>query len=156
MRNAILPLLLALPFAGMAQQVVSGGGGHHANATDIISYNIGEPVIATVSASGTTLTQGFNQPWADITTLVNDIEEAVTINVYPNPVRHTLHIDASSATQAQHYFLHDAAGRLVTEGRIGSSITELDMQPYASGDYFLRVLSDDNATLKSFKISVTH
>ncbi|MCC6541361.1 MAG: T9SS type A sorting domain-containing protein [Flavobacteriales bacterium] len=156
MRNMILPLLLALPFAGVAQQVVSGGGGHHVNATDAISYTIGETVINTVSASGTTLTQGFNQPWADITTLVADTEEAVTITVYPNPVRHTLHIDAGSTTQAQRYFLHDAAGRLVTEGRIGSSITELDMQAYASGGYFLRVLSDENTTLKSFKISITH
>ncbi|MBX2972323.1 MAG: T9SS type A sorting domain-containing protein [Flavobacteriales bacterium] len=157
MRILLLPLLAATPALGMAQQVVAGGGGHHADATTAISYTIGEPVIATVSAGASTLTQGFHQPWADIGTLVDNVQDdGPAINVYPNPVRHTLHIAIDDAARAQHYFLHDAAGRLVTDGRIGATITELDMEPYASGSYVLRVLGSDNATMKSFKISVTH
>ena len=157
MRRSIILFNLALPALTMAQTVMSGGGGHHTNATTAISYTIGEPVIATVSAAGTTLTQGFQQPWADITTEVNNTTtELPVINVYPNPVRHTLHIAVDQGAEAQNYFLHDGAGRLVTEGRLSSTITDLDMQPYASGGYVLRVLGNGNSTLQTFKIHVTH
>lgn len=137
--------------------MVSGGGGHHADATTRITYTIGEPVIATAGASNVVLTQGFHQPWADISTLVHDTPENTSvINVYPNPVSHTLHIACEVAAHAQQYFLHDAAGRVVNEGHITSAITDLDMEAYASGGYILRVLGNDHTTLKSFKISITH
>lgn len=156
MRSLLVLLPLAAPIAGTAQTVVSGGGGHHADAATRITYTIGEPVIATAGANNVVLTQGFHQPWADITTLVDDSPaNTIVINVYPNPVSHTLHIACEDAADAQQYFLHDAAGRLVNEGRITSSITDLDMEAYASGGYILRVLGNDT-TLKSFKISITH
>lgn len=157
MRTLLVLLPLTVPFIGAAQTVVSGGGGYHTNPATSIAYTIGEPVIATVSAAGNSLTQGFHQPWADISTLVDDAPTStMRINVYPNPVTHTLHIALDEATRAHQYVLHDAAGRLVTEGRIDATITELDMEPHASGGYILRVLGNDNTTLKSFKISVTH
>lgn len=157
MKKFILPLALALPTFSMAQAVVSGGGGYHTNATSAISYTIGEPVIATVAAASTSLTQGFQQPWADITTAVEEpLPDAPSINVYPNPVRHTLHIALDATVIDHRYALHDAAGRLVTEGRISNTITDLDMETYASGSYVLRVLGSDNSTVRSFKISVTH
>lgn len=157
MRSILVLLPLAAPIAGTAQSVVSGGGGHHADATTRITYTIGEPVIATAGASNVVLTQGFHQPWADISTLVHDTPENTSvINVYPNPVSHTLHIACEVAAHAQQYFLHDAAGRVVNEGHITSAITDLDMEAYASGGYILRVLGNDHTTLKSFKISITH
>lgn len=156
MRLLLVLLPLAAPIAGTAQTVVSGGGGHHADAATRITYTIGEPVIATAGANNVVLTQGFHQPWADITTMVEDSPaNTIVINVYPNPVSHTLHIACEGDADAQQYFLHDAAGRLVNEGRITSAITDLDMEAYASGGYILRVLGNDT-TLKSFKISITH
>ena len=157
MRKFFLPLILLSPSLAMAQQVLAGGGGHHANTNSAITYTIGEPVIATVSATGNTLTQGFNQPWADITTVVEEPASAVMdITVYPNPVRHTLHIDTNGDARADHFTLHDASGRIVTNGRLTSSITDLDMEPHASGSYFLRVFGPNDKTQRSFQISVTH
>lgn len=155
-RFILLPLLATAPVLCRAQQVVAGGGGHHANAANAITYTIGEPVIATVSAAGSTLTQGFNQPWADIGTLVDDLHgDGPAINVYPNPVRHTLHIALDTPTEGQRYSLHDAAGRLVTDGRISSTITDIDMEPYSSGSYFLRVLGPADSNERTFQINVT-
>lgn len=157
MRKLILPLVFLAPSLAMAQQVVAGGGGHHANSNTAITYTIGEPVIATVSAAGNTLTQGFNQPWADITTVMEEATSApADINVYPNPVRHTLHIATDVDTRADHFILHDAAGRIIANGRITGTITELDMEQHASGSYFLRVFGPDDKPQRSFQISVTH
>lgn len=155
MRDLLFLLALVSAPAALGQQVVAGGGGDHANATGRISYTIGEPVIETV-ASGTILTQGFQQPWADITTVVEEAsDDPVAINVYPNPVRHTLHIAVNDATDADRFILYDAAGREVIDGRISSSLTELNMEAYASGSYYLRVLGTDDRTQRSFKITVT-
>lgn len=153
--HLLLALIIALP--ATAQEVVSSGGDHHSGTNVSISYTIGEPVIATASAGGTTLTQGFHQPWVDITTMVSETTaDGTDIVVYPNPVRHILHIALDGDPEGHQYILHDAAGKQVTDGRIATSITELDMQRFASGSYFLHVLGPNDTHLRTFKLSVTH
>ena len=157
MRIVLLLIPLSVPLLARTQDVVATGGGYHTGPGTAISYTIGEPVIATVGNASTTLTQGFQQPWADINTIVDDAAtDGPGINVYPNPVRHILHIAMEGAPDGHHYVLHDAEGRQVTDGRIGSIITDLDMEPYASGSYYLRVLGPKDNSVRSFKISVTH
>lgn len=157
MRASLIALLLGSPILSSAQEVIGAGGAYHTSGTAGLSYTIGEPVTATVGNASTTLTQGFQQPWADINTVVDDpVTDGPSINVYPNPVRHVLHIAMDGTPEGHHYVLHDAAGRQVTDGRIGSTITDLDMEPFASGSYYLRVLGPNDNSGRSFKISVTH
>jgi len=157
MRIVLLLIPLSAPLLARAQDVVATGGGYHTGPGTAISYTIGEPVIATVGDASTALTQGFQQPWADINTVVDEpVTDGPDINVYPNPVRHILHITMEGTPDGHHYVLHDAAGRQVTDGRIGSTITDLDMEPFASGSYYLRVLGPNENSVRSFKISVTH
>lgn len=157
MRLLLFLLPLAAPLLARAQEVVATGGGYHAGSGTAISYTIGEPVITTVGSTSTSLTQGFQQPWADINTLVDEpAADEPGITVYPNPVRHILHIAMEGTPDGHHYVLHDAAGRQVTDGRIGTTITDLDMEPFASGSYYLRVLGPNDNSVRSFKISVTH
>lgn len=155
MRYVILITLLLIAATTHAQEVVAGGGGHHANTSMSIAYTIGEPVIATVSAGGNTLSQGFNQPWVDIGTVVDENTTSNTlIAVYPNPVRHVLYISMEPIATEAHYGLYDGSGRMLINGPISSTVTALDMMPYASGNYILRVSEPTNANQKSFKISI--
>lgn len=156
MLRTLLLLTLGVPLSSIAQQVISSGGGEYTSPTNAISVTIGEPVISTASGASNTLTQGFQQPWVDITTAIEDPVEGPQINVYPNPVRHTLNIALNDLSRAERYLLLDAAGRQITDGRITSTITELNMENYASGGYILRVFNADQRDVKSFKISVTH
>lgn len=157
LRNLLLPAMLAIgTHAAHAQSVVAGGGGHHADTNTTISYTIGEPVTATVASEGNILTQGFQQPWADVSTIIGEAyHNASGIMVYPNPVRHVLHIAMEMPADDQRYTLHDAMGRLIIEGRITGAITDLDLDRQASGGYLLRV-SDGASFDRAFKISVTH
>ncbi len=157
MRKSTLILTIALAPAAIAQQVIAGGGGNHTNSTGRITYTIGEPVFTTASTGGHTLTQGFQQPWADISTLVEEeVEPIIGINVYPNPVRHVLYIDVPDGANADRFVLYDATGRQVTDGRIIGTGTQLDMQPYASGGYILRVIGANDTHQQAFKITLTH
>ena len=156
MLRTLLLLALVAPLTALAQQVIASGGGEYDSPTNSVSVTIGEPIIATVSGPTNTLTQGFQQPWVDITIDVEDVFDGPMINVYPNPVGHILNIAMDDPSRADRYMLFDAAGKQVTDGRISSTITELDMEHYASGGYILRVLSADQRDVKSFKVSVTH
>lgn len=139
------------------QSVLSTGGGAHQGAATQITYTIGEPVIATVGAGTDQLTQGFNQPWVDINTAVDDPgTNENAINVYPNPVDHSLNLAFSNDPVDHRYELFDGLGKRVLDGLVQGSITKLDMEPYASGGYVLRVFGPDNSFLRSFKISVNH
>lgn len=156
MLRTLLFLALGAPLVSLAQQAVASGGGDYSSATNAISITIGEPIIITASGPANTLTQGFQQPWADITTAVDDAGDGPWINVYPNPVRHTLYIAIEDPSRFSNLQLFDAAGRQVIDSRLSSTITELDMQQYASGGYILRVFNVDQREVKSFKISLTH
>ena len=156
MLRSLLFLAVGATLPTMAQQVIGSGGGAYSSPTSAMTVTIGEPVIATGTGPANTITQGFQQPWADITTLVEEPVDGAAIHVYPNPVSHTLRIALDGAALAERYLLLDAAGRHVADGSITSTITELDMERYASGGYILRVFTADQREVKSFKISITH
>lgn len=149
-----IPLLLAPAFA-FGQNVVATGGSYHQGTNNSISYTIGEPVISTENNASHQLTQGFQQPWADITIAVEEPNmDASTISVYPNPVRHVLHLSLSDAPIDHRFELFDALGKQLLSDRIQSTVTDIDMEQYASGGYFLRVFGPNDSGLRTFKISV--
>lgn len=138
-----------------AQEAVSSGGGHYAGSAVQISTNIGEPVITTVGTTTNVLTQGFEQPWADVSTTVPPVGASdIAISVYPNPVRHDLNIALGREANDESYRVSDAAGRLIVQGRLSSSISTLDMSSYASGNYQLTLHDRTDTPIATFRIIV--
>ncbi len=155
--SVLIPLLAAA--GGVAQSVtpdvLSASGGHGNSGEQQISWTIGEPVITTATSGANTLTQGFQQPWVDIST---DEEETIAsgpgIAVYPNPTRHLLNVVYDGSPGNDRFELHDASGRIVQGDRVTSTHTVLNMEHYASGMYMLRLLGSDDSVLRTFKINV--
>ena len=140
-----------------AQQTISSSGGHYTGGPVQVSANIGEPVIATVGNATSTLTQGFEQPWADITTTVPPTYVAdIAINVYPNPVRHDLNIALGREARGERYRITDAAGRLVAEGMLSASLSTIAMSDHASGNYQLTLSDHADTPIAMFRIIVNH
>ena len=144
-KPTIMKLTLILPLASgpllvCGQNVTATAGGHHANGNTAVSYTIGEPVTPTLEGQAAILTQGFQQPWADISTVVEDpIMESTDIAVFPNPVDHTLHLSMGDEPTGHRFYLFDAGGRLLSEARINDLTTDIDMEPFSPGGYYLRV-----------------
>jgi len=149
-------LCAGTPFAVQAQQVIGSAGGVLIGTDATIEYNIGEAVIGTVESGNAMLTQGFEQPWAQIITLVpaEDTDDAAV--VYPNPVRHFLNIQVPEQGVGQDYRFMDAAGRLVAHGQLAAIRTELDTEPLASGSYMLLLINPVTERTQSFRIIITH
>ncbi len=136
--------------ASHAQQVICSSGTQLVEATvGSITYTIGEPVFATVAGSANVLTQGFEQPWSDVSTSVAFApEEAPGITVFPNPTRHLLHVVFTGERTGDRYELLDAAGRLLQSGQLSAQDDLLDMTPFAAGQYLLRVSGIDTHTFR--------
>ena len=136
--------------ASHGQQVICSSGTQLVEATvGSITYTIGEPVFATVSSASNVLTQGFEQPWADISTSVAVApEEDPGITVFPNPTRHILHVVFTGTRTGDRYDLMDAAGRLLQSGPLNARDNLLDMTPFAAGQYLLRVSGIDAHTFR--------
>lgn len=149
-------LLAVGPFAMQAQQLIGAAGGLLTGTDGTIEYAIGEAVIGTVQSGNTMLTQGFEQPWAQIITLVPAEDPNDAAIVYPNPVRHLLNIQLPPHAVGQDYQFLDAAGRLVAHGRLTNIRTELDTEPLASGSYMLLLVNSASAHKQSFRIIITH
>lgn len=147
-----LAILIGIPLA--AQQVVSAGGQEHVHLGRSLTFTLGEPVHTTAVGTSAVLTQGFNQPWAEINTGVDDPMDD-PISVYPNPTRHVLYVDHKAHREGERYALFNAAGALLLEGALNGQITTLDMERFASGGYLLNLHGPDKKTLRTFKISIT-
>ena len=158
--NTTACILCATVFAisgGLSgQQLVGSSGGTFSGTATNISFSIGEPVTATAEGGAKVLTQGFQQPWADVSTVVGSGPlPAADIEVYPNPARHVVYISAPGAVMGDTYHLVDSEGRLVTSANLDGSLTELDITSWAAGSYFLRLSNVRQQPLGTFRINVT-
>lgn len=157
MKSILCCISLCLTIVSRAQESIGSAGGHLESATVQMSINIGEPVIATATAGNTTLTQGFEQPWADIGTWVPAPEIGdEQVLVYPNPARHELFIVLGRTARGEQYTLLDAAGKLVASGRIEADIQAIGMESIASGNYQLVLRTQEGSPLGAFGIIINH
>lgn len=157
MRTLLAIILVGTATAARAQETISAAGAHYAGTAVQLSCNIGEPVIATVSGAQTTLTQGFEQPWADVSTWAPALEDSgEQVLVYPNPTRYELFVALGRGAQGERYTLFDAAGKLVTSGLIQADIHAIGMEGIASGNYQLVLQTQEGSPLGAFRIIVNH
>jgi hypothetical protein len=133
------------------QTVISANGGTAIAAGTQVSWTIGEPVIATVSNSNNTVTQGFQQSKLTVTA-INEIQFSdVEIKVYPNPTSDYVTVHFSKILENPGYLLFDLSGKLLVQKNIESTDMNIDMNRYSGGSYILK-LRNNRQPLQSFKI----
>jgi len=80
---------------------------------------------------------------ADVEELASDVLEA-----YPNPVVDRVYLRMKDVEEYKHIQLYDFSGKLHHIGTIDKQINrlEIDMSKLSSGQYFIRVIMEDNRT----------
>ena len=133
-------------------QVVASSGGIYQEDEINMTWTMGETVIATFSAAGNILTQGFQQPGI-VVTAVKSIEGLpYTVEAYPNPTDDLLLIQLKNAeVQYFKYLFYDMNGKVLEQKKLESNITAINMKNYPAGLYLLRVMKSE-MEIKTFEI----
>ncbi|MDD3893351.1 MAG: T9SS type A sorting domain-containing protein [Bacteroidales bacterium] len=139
---------------------VSGAGTHEfasmvainttATSSDFvfINWTKGTDVVSTTAAFDYTMPAEnvtLVANYQDVTSIANNNIEGV--NVYPNPSNGIFNIVAGQEYNMQ---VVDVTGRLVVAKQIQNGLTVLDMEPFKSGVYFIRLMSESQ--IKTIRI----
>lgn len=136
-----------------AQEVVSTQGSSYSNASGAIDFTIGEVIINTGTSGTASLTQGFHQTnWKFLG--LTDFAPNYDVTIFPNPTSEFLTIQTNSYENVQ-YSLFDAQGKIVLEGNLTNSQTQLKVNQLANGNYTLS-LSKEKLLLKTMKLVKTN
>jgi hypothetical protein len=146
-----LTILLSSVVYVLAQEVVSTTGETKSVAEYEVSWTLGEPVIATGSSGGYSLTQGFHQPKLTVTS-TEIFADDLNIEVYPNPTQEFVTIHSDKRMKDANYALFSLSGEKLMEGKITNNITRLNIESRASGSYLLKLSGENKRPLQTFKI----
>jgi hypothetical protein len=125
-----------------------------------ISYSqtIGETAVVIINSYDFVLTQGFQQPPVKLSKSIPPPGNGV--KVYPNPVSDILNIELfGQKNQTFRIELLTISGIIVmSEKRVFSGqfwdISEIAVDKFSKGLYFVRVISDDGIINRTFKIDI--
>lgn len=145
-------LLMVFWLPGHAQEVVATAGAASQSASGGISYTIGEIVTETFTASGTTLTQGFQQTRLVITAINEFAGLGFTIEAYPNPVTDYVKLVLrTDKVKDFRYVLYDLHGKVIDFKKIESTETIIPFLDFSYAGFVLKVF-DEEREVKAFKI----
>jgi hypothetical protein len=127
---------------------------------DNISYSqtIGETAVVIINSYDFVLTQGFQQPPVKLSKSVPPPGNGV--KVYPNPVSDILNIELFGQNdQTFRIELVTISGIIVLSEKKTFNgqfwnITEIAVDKFSKGLYFVRVVSDDGVISRTFKINI--
>jgi len=146
---------LNLAAQSISPQVVASSGNYMESGNYSLSWTLGEPVIATAQSGNTILTQGFQQPSYNVTSITQNNLFGFEVNVFPNPTPNYITISwKTESTSGVDIFLYDMSGKLITAKTLSSSDQKasVNLSQLASEQYIMEVKDKNTSNSKIFKI----
>ena len=153
MKNIFLVFLLLLSYNGLSQSVISSAGKTSTSNNFIISWTLGETVVATLQNENTNLTQGFHQPLM-VDLFPTSLEDDMVLDMvaYPNPTYDKVLFKGGDPTGTYHLRLVDKLGRVLEQKSVQASELELNMGRYINGSYLIEVIENKSDKRVIFNI----
>ena len=151
-KNFFILGCLFLASYGLGQTSVNTTGGTVSNNSGSVSYSIGQVIYQSISNTSGSVTQGVQQAY--IVSTLNSDEKTFNFSLYayPNPTTDHLILRVGNFNQEKLlYKVIDVAGKLISEGMITQTETNLDMKTLPSASYFVEV-SYEYQKVQKFKI----
>jgi hypothetical protein len=152
----LLACILSLTRIASAQtlspEVIGSSGGHYISGNSQLSWTVGEAVINTHSTGNIKLTQGFHQPYNNVSAVDNLSSGAIYVIVFPNPTADLIALQLSSFGNYS-IQIFDILGRNLENKKVeNSNLIEFNLSEYAAGNYLMRICSEDNALIQTLEI----
>ncbi len=81
----------------------------------------------------------------DISSAVHEVEDALVMQIYPNPVRDFLHIDLQKQANV---YIYNVSGQLIRTMIAYQGVNTIDFSSYEKGAYIVRISSDKKVVTK--------
>jgi hypothetical protein len=134
------------------QTSVNTSGGEVKNTSGSVSYSIGQVAYTSVSNSNGSVSQGVQQAYQISTLNTDEKIFNFSLSAYPNPTQDNLNLRVGNYRQEQLvYRLLDLGGKLLSEAKIQTQETVIEMQQLPNATYFVEV-HHENKKVQSFKI----
>ena len=152
----LIPLLVLLPFVLSAQDfkqyIFSSQGNYAESSTMSISWTIGDNFIETLSTGDGSITQGFQQPFLKLVEVKHPELLAFDAQIFPNPTYGKLSVSIKNNEATYNMEVFDIQGRMLLERKSSDPLSEIDLTPYATGTYFLRITDEKAKRTSLFEI----
>ena len=143
---------VALTLNCVAQSNTVSAGGDCTGAGGSASFSVGQIDFIAIDVAAGSAYLGVQQPYELFETNSLDENDLFSLTIGPNPVNGQLTLHSTQALPLQTYFiLHDEAGKMLHTHPIVSENSMIDMSAYATGMYFLNIVSAEK-TINTFKI----
>lgn len=149
-----LLFLAMIGFSGLkAQDATTAAGGDATGSGGSAAYSVAQVVYTSAESGSGSSNQGVQQPYEiTVTGLNNNPEINLLVSVYPNPSASFINLNVGNQkVDLLSFRLYDVNGKLLTNQKITSTETIIQMEAFAKGNYFLKVL-DNKSEMKTFKI----
>ena len=146
---------IGLLWAGFAnaQQSVNCTGGNATGSGGSVSYSVGQIEYTSHTGSAGSVSQGVQQPYEIITVGEQQSELQISLVAFPNPTADVLTLQISDFKDENLSFqLFDVQGKLLNDGKIVGTQTNLNTLNLNPATYYLNVLNQNNKTIQSFQI----
>jgi plastocyanin len=79
---------------------------------------------------------------------IADYQQAINFSVYPNPTNGLINIKERNNIPGSEYRITDLSGRQVTRGLLESNTTQVDMNQFSPGVYFIEIVGLKRQSIK--------
>jgi hypothetical protein len=136
--------LLAFSHQVYGQESVNAGGGDLKGSGGSGSFSVGQVFYITASGSSGSVAQGVQQTYiVSVITGKKEIIDRIKLTVFPNPATDKLILQPEDGeTENISFQLFDVNGTLLQTGEINGVSSQVPMNSYVSGTYFLKVMKD--------------
>jgi hypothetical protein len=151
--SSVFAMLLTLHCS--AQSNTMSTGGECTGAGGSASYSVGQIDYIAIDVAAGSAYQGVQQPYELFSLSTVDENSDFTLVLGPNPTIDELTLLASSTLPLNSYYvLFDEAGKTLMSQPILTESSTIKLDSYASGNYFLHVISNEK-NINTFKIIKT-
>ena len=137
----------------LAQESVNTSGSIATGSGGTASYTVGQVAYISSLGSNGSVSAGVQQAYTiTATTGVDETNFNLEASVYPNPTTDLLVLSVNELKEDFKYQVLDMAGKLLINGKLTNTQTQLDFSSYAAGSYYVNIISNENKNMKTFQV----
>ena len=150
-----ISLIMLAVMSLSAQSALVGTGGEAAGSGGSVSYSVGQIAAQSNNEGNTSISEGVQQPY-EIDVVGVDNYPDITLNavVYPNPTLGNVQLTINNVQLEGEVKVFDSNGKYLLSKQIEGETTPLDLSPYATGTYYIKVCKGKDV-MKTFKVVKT-